>query len=155
MASFETYWLAPEFEYREKGVSWYWISIIAASLIIAFAAWEKNFLFGFFIVIAEILLVAWGNESPRTVAFRLTEKEIEIGDEKSYAVNAMEHFCVDPLDDAWSELIFSFKTKLRTPLRIIIPAEKVEEVRKNLKLIIKEIAYEPHILDSLERFARF
>jgi len=156
MASFEITWSAPEFEYREKDVSWYWISIIVASLIIAFAVWERNFLFGFFIVIAEILFVAWGNETPRFLDFKMTERDIEIGEEeKSYPMSALEHFSVDHLDDSWSELIFPFKAKLKTPLRIIIPAEKIEEVRKHLKPILKEMDYEPHLLDSLERFIRF
>ena len=68
MASFEITWEAPEFEYRPKSVSWYWISIIIAAAIIAFAIWERNFLFGIFIVIAEILFIAWGNETPATIA---------------------------------------------------------------------------------------
>lgn len=72
--SFLMAWEAPEFEHREKDISWYWISIIVATLIIAFAVWQKNFLFGFFIVIAEILFVLWGNEKPRTVEFRITNK---------------------------------------------------------------------------------
>ena len=69
MALFETTWKAPEFQYRSKGVSWYWMSIIIAVAIIAFAIWEHNFLFGIFIVIAEILLITWGNEAPRTIDF--------------------------------------------------------------------------------------
>ena len=73
---FEVVWDAPEFEYREKGISWYWLSIIAAACIIAFAAWFRNFLFGFFIVIAEILFIVWGNRQPRTVEFKLDDSGI-------------------------------------------------------------------------------
>ena len=80
MAKFETTWEAPEFEYREKEVSWYWISIIAAALIIAFSVWQKDFLFGFFIVIAEMLFIVWGNKAPRTLTFTLTDTELNIGD---------------------------------------------------------------------------
>ena len=76
MAQFHTEWSAPEFEYRPKSVSWYWISIICAAAIIAFAIWEQNFLFGIFVVIAEILLIAWGNEMPATVSITLTESEL-------------------------------------------------------------------------------
>ncbi len=62
MATFEINWEAPEFEYREKDVSWYWISIIAAAAIIAFSVWQRNFLFGFFIVIAEMLVIDGAGE---------------------------------------------------------------------------------------------
>jgi hypothetical protein len=155
MASFETTWQAPEFEYRSKDISWYWISIIVASIIVAFAVWEKNFLFGFFVVIAEILFVTWGNVPPRTVSFSLSDKGLEINNGKLHAMNTMESFSVDSLDDAWTELIFSFRAKLRTPLRVIIPADTVEEVRKNLKGVLKEVEYEPSLLDSLEKLIRF
>lgn len=64
MTSFEIKWQAPEYEYREKTVSWYWISIVVAALVIAFSVWQKNFLFGFFIVIAEMLFIVWGNRTP-------------------------------------------------------------------------------------------
>jgi len=35
MAKFEILWEAPEYEHREKGVSWYWITIIVAAIMIA------------------------------------------------------------------------------------------------------------------------
>ena len=45
-------WQIPEYEYRSKDVSWYWISLIAAIVLFAFAIWQKNFLFAIFVVIA-------------------------------------------------------------------------------------------------------
>ena len=72
MAKFETTWEAPEFEYREKEVSWYWISIIAAALIIAFSVWEKDFLFA---------MVCVGGEQQRSgeIADQLGVKPTSIG----------------------------------------------------------------------------
>ena len=95
MAKFETTWQAPEFEYREKEVSWYWISIIAAALIIAFSVWEKDFLFGLFIVIAEMLFIVWGNKVPAVVPFTLTDTEITIGGYKSYLMKEFESWSAD------------------------------------------------------------
>src|SRR3990167_8463140 len=56
MADFELSWEAPEFEFREKTVSWYWVTIIGAVLILALAVWQRNFLFGVFILMAEALI---------------------------------------------------------------------------------------------------
>ena len=155
MASFEINWHAPEFEYREKDVSWYWISIIVASIIIAFAVWQKNFLFGFFVVIAEILFVLWGNEAPRMISFKFTERGLEINQGKLHPMGTIENFGADTLDDRWSEVIFVFKAKLRAPLKVIIPTSTLEELRKDLKGVLKEVEYQPSLLDSLEKLIRF
>jgi hypothetical protein len=155
-APFTIAWEAPEFEYREKDVSWYWISIIVASAIIAFAVWQKNFLFGFFIVIAEMLFVLWGNELPRAVTFSITEKGIDIDEgRKSYSLSLFESYGAYSLDEDWTELIFTFRSKVKTPLKIIFPENKLEELRKNLKTTLKEIEHEPTLLDSIERLIGF
>jgi hypothetical protein len=155
MASFEISWQAPEFEYRPKSVSWYWISIIISAAIIAFAIWQRNFLFGIFIVIAEVLLIAWGNEMPITMDFVLTENELSIGEAKRYQIKLFENFSVNDLGDDWTELCFIFKTKLRTPLKVLLPKEKIEEARKDLKPILREVEFEPSLLDSLEKIIGF
>ena len=155
MATFETNWEAPEFEYRPKSISWYWMSIIVAAAIIAFAIWERNFLFGIFIVIAEVLFIAWGNEMPATVKFILTETDLSVGETKNYQVNLFENFSANDLGEDWTELFFTFKTKLRTPLKIMAPKAKLEEIRKNLKPILREVEFEPSLLDSLEKIIGF
>lgn len=155
MPPFEIIWEAPEFQYREKEVSWYWISIIIAAAIVAFAIWQHNFLFGIFIVIAEVLLIAWGNEEPRIISFKLTDRELFIGEKKDYRLDLMENFSVNELSDEWAELVFSFRAKLKPPIMLIAPQSVAEEVRKNLKPLLREIPYEPSIIDSLEKIIGF
>ena len=92
MASFTITWQAPEFQYREKGVSWYWLSIIVVAAIIAFAIWQRNFLFGVFMVIAEILLIVWANAVPKVFDFSLTENDLAIGEAKNYRISLFESF---------------------------------------------------------------
>jgi hypothetical protein len=155
MAKFETTWEAPEFEYREKEVSWYWISIIAAALIIAFSVWQKDFLFGFFIVIAEMLFIVWGNKAPRTLTFTLTDTELNIGGYKSYSMKEFESWSADLDDGEWADVSFYFRSRIRPALLLIVPAPKVAEIRANLKLVLKEIEHEPTLVDSIEKFLRF
>jgi len=155
MASFEINWEAPEFEYRPKTVSWYWLSIIIAAAIIAFAIWERNFLFGIFVVIAEILFIAWGNEVPRTIGFSLSENNLKVGDAKQYPIRLFESFSVNEQEGEWTELFFLFKAKLKTPLKIMLPKAKLEEVRKNVRTILREVEFEPSLLDSLEKIIGF
>jgi hypothetical protein len=155
MAKFETTWEAPEFEYREKEVSWYWLSIIAAALIIAFSVWQKDFLFGFFIVVAEMLFIVWGNKVPKVVLFTLTDTALEIGGYKSYAMNEFENWSADADGAEWTDVMLYFRSRLHPPLAIMVPEEKVAELRANLKTVLKEIEHDPTLVDSIEKFLRF
>jgi hypothetical protein len=157
MAESEIQWEAPEFEHRERDVSWYWISIIIAAAIIAFAIWQRNFLFGLFVVIAEILVIIWGNQTPRMIAFVLTEKGVEIEPGKFHRFSDMESFSIDKSsdDEPWGVIIFHHHGKFKLPLIIKLPKEKLEEIKNNIKKILKETDYEPSFLDSLEKLIGF
>jgi hypothetical protein len=156
MAEFEIQWEAPEYEYREKSVSWYWTSIIIAALVIAFSVWQKNFLFGFFVVVAEMLFIVWGSKVPRTVTFSITETGIAIeAERKFHAFKDFESVSVDPLDDEWAEVAFTFRAKLKTPFKVMFPRARLGELRDAMKAVLKEIPYEPTLLDSIEKLLRF
>lgn len=157
MEEFEIEWHAPEFEYRERNVAWYWISIVIAAALIAFAVWQKNFLFGLFIVIAEMLVIIWGNRMPHTIAFLLTDKGVRIEPEKFHTFSEMENFSVDEThpDESWDTVIFHFHGKFKLPLMIKLPKEKLEEVKTHIKKTLKEIDYDPSLLDSLEKLIGF
>ena len=155
MAQFSIQWEAPEFEYHEKTVSWYWMSIIVAAIIIAFAVWTKNFLFGFFIVLAEVLFIVWGNRLPRLLGFTINEHEIEIEGGKFHLLKNYESVSIEPVDDNWVELIFTYRAKLKTPVKILFPAHRVQELRTNLKGIMREAPFEPTLIDAIERFLGF
>lgn len=155
MAKFEITWDAPEFEYREKEVSWYWISIIVAAAIIAFAAWQKDFLFGFFIVIAEMLFIVWGNRVPQMTRFTLTDAEIDIGGYKTYLMKEFESWSADSDGAEWAEVMLHFRSRLHPPLALIVPEENMTELRADLKFMLKEIEHQPTLIDSIEKFLRF
>ncbi len=155
MAHFRTEWTSPEFEYRPKSVSWYWISIICAAAIIAFSIWERNFLFGVFVVIAEVLLIAWGNEIPATIELTLTDNDLSIADAKHYQLNLFESFSMNDQNGEWTELFFLFKAKLRAPLKVLLPQERSDEIRENLKTVLRETDFEPSLIDSLEKIIGF
>jgi hypothetical protein len=155
MAKFEIQWEAPEFEYREKGVSWYWLSIIVAALIVAFSVWAKNFLFGFFIIVAEILFIVWGNKTPHMLAFTLNDANLEIGERKIYPLKDFESWSADPAGGTWTEVLFNFRSRVKTPLRVLVPEASVQEIRTNLKTVLKEVEYEQTVLDSIEKLLHF
>jgi len=178
MAQFEMTWEAPEFEYYEKDVSWYWITIIIAALIIAFSVWERNFLFGLFIVIAEILVIMWGNQKPRMVAFTLNENGLEIGGGsadagseggdgntssndvpagggKFHSIKEFESWSAAEVGDGLTELGFNFHAKLKVPLKILAPTASLEDIRKNLKLLLREVEHQTSLIEAIEKLLRF
>ena len=156
MTPFEIGWESREFEYRPKDVSWYWVSIIIAVLLVAFSVWQRNFLFGVFILIAEILILVWGNRKPRSVACLLNEKGLAIGDEKVYIYEEIENFSArEDLGDAWAEVSLHFKKRLKPKFTVSVPKEKLEDVRKTLRMFLEEIPAESSLLDIFERFLRF
>lgn len=155
MAQFEVTWQAPEFEYHEKDVSWYWISIIVAACIIAFSVWQRNFLFGFFIVIAEILVIMFANQQPRMISFSLDENTLTIGEHKSHSLKEFESWSAEDQGGGWFELGFNFHAKFRVPLKILAPADKLEDIRKNLKTLLREVEHQTTLIEAIEKWLRF
>jgi hypothetical protein len=155
MAQFELEWEAPEFEYREKTVSWYWISIIIAALIVAFAVWQQNFLFGIFIVIAEVLIILWGSREPRMLTFILTDSGIHIGENKFHTLKEFESWSTEETADGWHEIGFNFQSKIKVPLKILAPSETLDEIRKNLKPILREVEHQTTLIESIEKLLGF
>lgn len=148
-------WEAPEFEYREKGVSWYWITIILAALMIAFAVWQRDFLFGFFVVVAEMLIIIWGDREPRHLPFLLTDEHLQIGERKLHLMREFSGWSTDRSDEDWADLHFYFASHWRLPLRMIIPVDRVDEVRANLRAVLREVRHDMSFIDAIEKLTKF
>ncbi|HUX36110.1 MAG TPA: hypothetical protein VMV71_03700 [Candidatus Paceibacterota bacterium] len=156
MASFNIEWQAPEFHYHEKSVSWYWISALIAIIILGASIWQKNFLFAVFVVIAEVLILVWAGEKPRTIAFRLDEKGLTIDGKKFYPYSTISAFSVgEDLADGWREFAFRFSHGLRPLLKVRMPADKGGEAEKYLATIIQKTESKETLLDILEKLTGF
>jgi hypothetical protein len=153
MEKFEVKWEAPEFLYQVKDVSWYWLSIILAIVVLSIAVWQQNFLFGLFVIIAEMLILIWGNTRPRDIQFRISEKGIDLGAHQFYPYSELAYFSIDEeADYYWSEIYLTFKTKFHPPVKALIPNDKVENIRSRMKLFLKEIEHQMTLSDALTRF---
>jgi hypothetical protein len=155
MAQFEITWEAPEFEYREKTVSWYWASIIIAACIIAFSVWERNFLFGLFIVIAEILIIMLGNQEPRMIAFSITEDGVQVGAHKFHSLKEFESWSAEDQGEGVTELAFNFRSKIKLPLKMFVPTDKIAAIRINLKPLLREVEHQTAFIEVIERWLGF
>ncbi len=157
MAEKEIKWTAPEFEYHHKGVSWHWLLVITAGLIILIALWQKNFLFAVFVAIAATLMVKWGHHEPRYVNFRLTGEGLEF-DTAKYPYEDFAGFATHPVhgqSEDLSYLIFQRKHRLGTYLKVLAPTIMLEEIRILANKYLPEIEYEESLMDHLSRFLKF
>ena len=155
-APFEIAWQAPEFDYRHKGVSWYWATIAIAVVFMGLSVWQKNFLFGFFILVAEILILVWANKEPAMIDFRLTDHGVSIGAQKFYDHSGFESWSAEAEGDAeWTSALVSFRSKFKPALHLKLPKARAEEIKQKLGLLLPQVEHKPSFLDTLEEFLRF
>ena len=156
MASIIAEWQTPDFEYREKTVSWYWLSIIVAVLILGLAVWMRNFLFGVFVVLAEMLVLVWANKQPELRSFTLMDTGLRIGASKWYVWTDMVSFDIEAdVEEGWDTLTIKFHHKLQPLLSIKIPKEKTPVIEKTFLGILPKEKMEESFFDVLERLAGF
>ena len=154
-------WQAPEYDYRPKDVSWKWISLIAAVVLIAFAIWQKNPLFIFFIIIALFLINHFAGQLPKVWQFKISEKGISIclpgneGREKFYAFEDMESFDIHLASEEYKELILKLKSKFTPYLKINIHISDEEKIRIFLEKFIPREEYSQSLVDVFSRWTGF
>ncbi|MBI2888311.1 MAG: hypothetical protein HYY10_00115 [Candidatus Liptonbacteria bacterium] len=147
-------WEAPEFEYRHKGVSWYWLTIIIAVSLVAVAAWQRNFLFGVFVVIAEVLVLAWGSRTPPTISFLMNEKELVINKTERYPWEEFISFGTEDDRDP-PTLTFRFRHRVRPVLRILVPTTHFAAARGFAAWKLPQVNDPRSFIETLEELLRF
>ena len=152
----EIIWYAPEFKYHHKELGWYWLSIIAAGILFLVSLWQKNLLFGIFIVVAELLVIIWAKEFPKNIRFKLDKKGIQISNLKFYSYEELEGFHVhEPDNDGIGELILKTNKRLHPYLKILIDQDDLEEAKEFLKQHLPEIEYEEPVSEAISRIIGF
>lgn len=148
-------WEAPEFLYEHKDISWYWLTIIGAGIIFLISVWQGNLLFGLFIIIAEIMLIAWAKESPRILRFTLDHDGIHIDKIKSYTYDELAGFHIHENSDDTGELILKTKVRSRPVIKILSAKENLPRIKEFLSGHLTEIEYKESLVDSLEKMIGF
>ncbi|MBI2591161.1 MAG: hypothetical protein HYW34_00590 [Candidatus Brennerbacteria bacterium] len=148
-------WDAPEFFHRPKTVSWYWLSVIAAIIILVFAWWQKNIFFGFFIIIAEVMLIYFAGQEPRVLKFSINERGVAIDNYKEYSYDALEDFSIRRKNEEFSELIIKTKSHLNRHLKILIQEKSAGAAKEILSKHLPEVEHEDSLLDALHELSGF
>ena len=150
-------WSAPEYHYYRKDVSWYWLVLIVTVILVTLALWQKNFLFAVFIIVAALLILAWGRRPPQTIDFTLSEQGLNIGGKKSYGFQDLSGFVIIPnlADPELSDLILKTKSQLNAWVRIIIASQRSETIKNLLSKFLPEVEYEESLADHIAKILRF
>lgn len=161
----EIIWTAPEFKYHQKDVSWYWLSILAAAVIILISLWLKNFLFAIFVVIAEIVLISWAKRQPKNIKFGINEKGISIGEAKFYEYKELKGFFLKEGPAARpahlsgqgpeGELILKTNFKIEPYIKIFVFNGDIPEIKSFLKNHLEEIEYTESLHEAISKIIKF
>ena len=150
----EISWQAPEFKYEHKDISWYWLSIIVTGLIILRAIWQKNPLFALFIAIAEIIIIFWAKERPKTLNFKIDDKGVHIDKIRTYNYDDLGGFHIIEKDNI-SELVLKTKNRLHPVVKIIIASINIAKIIDTLNDHLPEVEYEESLADHIDRLLKF
>ena len=151
----DLHWEAPEFLYHHKSVHWYWTSILVAVTLFALALWQKNFLFAVFVFCAEFIVLQYGNQYPKTIAFKISPEGIAAGKQKVYSYETLESFSLNEEFGEFSELVLKFKSRLSPLVKIHIRTGDIPEVRTALQDHLVETVHEESVFDALGKIIGF
>lgn len=152
----ELAWEAPEFEFHPKGISWYWGSILIAVALVGVAFWQQNFLFGIFVILAEILVLIWGEREPHTIHFKMDEHGLSVGSHAQYRYEEMQNFSFDKyFSEEWPVIKLAFHRHFKPIIKIHLPKNRAEEIRKAFAAKIPEAESEISLMDALEKLLGF
>jgi hypothetical protein len=143
-------WEAPEFDYVEKSVGWYFIFGVVFFAMIVFGWFNRNFFFMIFLLIAGILVVALSNRKPEKVKFILGEEACTIGASKTpYRYSEMKGFAIVEREHRNNLLVFRRNVAVNQYLKLPLEKGITSEVRSFLKEKLAEGSYEEGLLDVL------
>ena len=145
----EIIWQAPEFKYRPKDVGWYWMSIAGASVLFLLAIWQRNFLFGIFVVLAEIMVISFANKFPKVLQFKINKSGVHISTIKLYAYDDLEGFHILEHDDGTGELVLKTKNKLHPFVKMFVVQKDISNIKEFLQSYLQEVEYKEPITDRI------
>lgn len=136
-------WQIPSHEHREHGFNFFVWIIAFMVILLLFSIWQKNFLFGIFVILAAGTLLFLSLQHPDTHEFSLTSSHIIFGNyQEEYSYDELSHFHIQEYSDTDIEIFFAFRNKKHAPIHMRIykgDKEKIVAILREKKLTQKEI----------------
>lgn len=131
---------------------WFYFTVLALmSLLLLFAVWQKNFLFGVFVILAVGTIFFLSMQRQQTYAFHLDDRGLLVAKETFYEYDRFRHFDIYEFSDEEYEIFFVFKEKLRPILRIRIYKSDRKKIADFLSRKLPQKKTEPSLLDIFSK----
>jgi hypothetical protein len=144
-------WDITTHEEREHGNLFYFSILAVMALLLIFAIWQNNFLFGVFVILATGTILYLSTRRPPVIAFALTENELIINNEVKHPYNHLAYFDVYSYSTNEIELFLVFKKRMRTMLRVPIWRSDKDRIVTFLQTKIPQHPIDPSLLDILSK----
>lgn len=149
-------WEASEGGGTGRGPLWYWISICVSAVLIAFAVWQRNYLFAAFIIIAELVVLIAGGQPPQTFRFAVDANGLAINNRKRYPWSEIENFSIHgDVGDERQYLVVRLRNRFQPSFRISASVNEIARIRAAFRKRVPEVEAEPSLLSALEELLRF
>lgn len=147
-------WQAPDFMHAERSPSWYLWSMGFALLLIVVAFWQKNILFALFILIAEIMLLLVSYNAPDTKLYALSSEGLSVDGRLLRLFVDANGFGFFDLGGRYIELVIRPNKKIATYTKVLVPRERLEEVKGFLAMYLHPFEYTPALADTMAKWLR-
>lgn len=138
-------------EHQRSG--WFYLTVLGImTLLLLVALWQKNFLFGIFVILATGTILFLSQQLPETYSFSLTKDRLVIGDNESeYEYEKFRHFDIYEFSEGDFEIFFVFKERFKPILRVRIWKGDKEKIENFLSQKLSRKKTDPSLLDILSK----
>lgn len=145
-------WEIKSHDHQERSDKFYLIVLSATVLLLLFSIWQKDFLFGVFVILASGTVLFLSGQKPENYKFKLSKNSVIIGENESeYPYEKFSHFDIYQFNPSEHELFLAFKEKFKPMLRIRIYENDVEKIREFLSSELPQKKIEPSLLDIFSK----
>lgn len=136
---------------KERGDGFYLVALALMTLLLIFAVWQKNFLFGIFVILATGVVLFLSTQQAETHSFKLTDTELIIDDDRHISYDKQSHFDIVEYHEQEYELFFVSKERFRSTVRVRIWKNDKEDIEALLKTKLPKKKIEPSFLDLFSK----
>jgi hypothetical protein len=147
-------WQAPEFEAAERSSTWYLWSMGIALLLVVVAFVQENILFALFIVIAEVVILLLGHAGPAEHVYAFTNEGLLFDDKMVRLFTDVNGYAFFDLGGRHVELIMHPAKKFQQYSKVLIPREKMDDMKQFLSTKMHPFEYTPAVADTMAKWLR-
>lgn len=129
----------------------YFIILTALVILLLFSIWQKNILFGIFIILATGTILFISEQDGEMDKFRIDDDYIQIGKDTKYSYDELKSFDFYEFSNKDIVLLITPNSKLNPVLRVRVYARDMEKIGDILYKKLPRKKTEPSMLDNIQR----